>query len=293
MALVAVSLVPLMALLALGIDMGMLFDAHREAQRAADSAALAGASAFLDFPALEAPKPARERAVEYAVRNWIRNKQIEASEVTVAVNVDSATVTVGIRRDGVSTWFARLLGETEVPIGAQATAQASDAGTAQCLKPFAVPDMWDESNDDTNHNRVWDDNEKWNFDPGQDRYERYDGDVGSGSETGYGSDWRNFFSDANGNRFQRDYGRRIKIKVTDPKDSFVPSFFYPWVVPPDANQPDCGEDRAGNDAVGNGKGNGNGGTNNGNGGTNNGNGGTNNGNGGTNNGNGGTNNGKG
>ena len=47
-ALVAVSLTALVSLLALGIDVGMLFNARSEAQRAADSAALAGASAFLD-----------------------------------------------------------------------------------------------------------------------------------------------------------------------------------------------------------------------------------------------------
>ncbi len=278
-ALVAVSLAALVSLLALGIDVGMLFNARSEAQRAADSAALAGASAFLDFPAREAVKPARERAVAYAIQNRIRNEGITESEVSVVVNPDSATVTVGIRRAGVSTWFARLIGETEVPIGAQATAQASDAGTAQCLKPFAVPDMWDETNDDTNHNRIWDDGEIWHFDPGRDRYEGYSGDgAGAGAETGYGSEWRDFFPDASGASYHKDYGRRIMIKATDPHSAFVPSFFYPWVLPVDANQPDCGEDRAGNDVLGSGKGNGNGGNAGGNAG---GNGGGNGGNGGT------------
>jgi hypothetical protein len=35
------------------------------------------------------------------------------------------------------------------------------------------------------------------------------------------------------------------IKATDPKFSFVPSFFYPWVLPVDGDQPDCGEERDG------------------------------------------------
>ncbi len=157
MALVAISLTALVSLMALGIDVGMLFNARSEAQRAADSAALAGASAFLDYPAKEAPKPAQERAVEYAVQNEIRNVAIREDEVAVFVNVDSATVTVRVHRDGVSTWFARIFGRTDVPIGAQATAQASNAGTAQCVKPFAVPDLWEETTDDTNRNRIWDD----------------------------------------------------------------------------------------------------------------------------------------
>jgi len=77
-ALVAVSLTALISMMALGIDIGMLFNAKSEAQRAADSAALAGASAFLDFPAKDAPKPARERAVEYATQNDIRKAFLEA-----------------------------------------------------------------------------------------------------------------------------------------------------------------------------------------------------------------------
>jgi hypothetical protein len=258
-ALVAVSLTALVSLLALGIDVGMLFNARSEAQRAADSSALAGASAFLDYPAEEAKGPARERALEYAIENRIRKEYIDASEVTVHVNVDSAAVTVLVRRAGVPTWFARMLGREDVPIGAQATAQAVDAGTAQCLKPFAVPDMWEETNDDTNGNRIWDDGESWDFDLGRDRYEGYTGADGSSTETGYGSGWRNAFSDTGGNRYRRDYGRRIMIKASDPHDAFVPSFFYPWVLPVDAGQPDCGADRAGNDLLpGNGKGKGKG-----------------------------------
>ncbi|HSM61499.1 MAG TPA: pilus assembly protein TadG-related protein [Longimicrobiales bacterium] len=254
-ALVAVSLTALVSLLALGIDVGMLFNARSEAQRAADSSALAGASAFLDYPAEEAPEPAEQRALEYAVQNHIRKEIITESEVAVSVNVDSATVTVFIRRTGVPTWFARLLGRDEVPIGAQATAQASDAGTAQCLKPFAVPDMWQETSDDRNGNQIWDEGERWNFDPGVDRYEGYSGPGGTGGETGYGSAWRDPYSDVEGNRYTRDYGRRIMIKATDPHMSFVPSFFYPWVLPPDPGQPDCGEERDGTELLnGNGRG---------------------------------------
>ena len=86
-ALVAVSLTALVSIMALGLDIGMLFNARSEAQRAADSAALAGASAFLDFPANEATKPAHERAIEYATQNTVRNSAVDPSEVEVHVNV--------------------------------------------------------------------------------------------------------------------------------------------------------------------------------------------------------------
>jgi len=279
--LVAVSLAALVSMMALGIDIGMLFNAKSEAQRAADSAALAGASAFLDFPAKEAPKPAQQRAVEYAIQNQIRNEAVEESEVAVQVNVDSATVTVTVRRSGISTWFAKLLSVSEVAISATATAQASNAGVAQCLKPFAVPDAWEEVTEDGNRNRIQDPGEIWSFDPNRDRYLPYTGPDGDPAETGYGGEWRNPFPDLEGNRYERDYGRQITIKVTDPHSALVPSFFYPWVLPVDPGQPDCGEDRDFTDP-GNDDGNGNNGNGNGNNGNhgngNNGNGNGNNGN---------------
>jgi Flp pilus assembly protein TadG len=260
-ALVAVSLTALVSIMALGIDIGMLFNARSEAQRAADSAALAGASAFLDFPANEATKPARERAIEYATQNTVRNSAVDPSEVEVQVNVDSATVTVAVRRAGVSTWFARLFSVSEVAIGARATAQASDAGTAQCLKPFAVPDAWEEVSEDRNRNRIQDPGETWKFDPNQDRYLPYTGPGGDPIETGYGGNWRDPFPDGFGRRYDRDYGRQITIKVTDPHAALVSSFFYPWVLPVDSGQPDCGEARDGTDSGNGNNGNGNNGNN--------------------------------
>ena len=293
-ALVAVTLTALVSVMALGIDIGMLFNARSEAQRAADSAALAGASAFLDFPAEEARKPATLRAIEYATRNSIRKEAIDPSEVAVQVNKDSATVTVTVRRAEVSTWFSRVFAVTEVAIGASATAQASDAGTAQCLKPFAVPDAWEETTEDRNRNRIQDPGEIWDFDPNRDRYSPYTGPGGDPAETGFGGDWRNPFPDLEGNRYDRDYGRQITIKVTDPHATLAPSFFYPWVIPVDSSQPDCGETRDGDDSGngnnGKGNGNGNGNGNNGNGNNGNGNNGNgNNGNGNTGNGNNGNN----
>lgn len=244
-ALVAVTMATLVTLLALGIDIGMLTDARSEAQRAADSGALAGASAFLDFPANEASDPAHDRAIEAATSNYIRHETIAEAEVEVYVDEDSATVTVAVRRDSIPTWFARVLGRSEIPISATATAQASDAGTAQCLKPFAVPDLWEETSEDVNGNRIWDEKERWRFDPGSDRYARYSGPSGDATETGYGSEWRDSFRDADGNKYVRDFGRQIMIKATDPKTAYVPSFFYPWVLPVDKDQAECGEERGG------------------------------------------------
>jgi hypothetical protein len=238
---VAVTMTGLIALLALGIDIGALFNARSEAQRAADAAALAGASAFLDFDQTNVRSVATQRAVEFAVSNQIRGAPIAPEDVTVTVNVDSSTVRAHIRRDGVPTWFARIFGVDAVDVGAEATAWAGEAGAAQCLKPFAVPDLWHERTHDLNQNRIWDEDERWRYDPASgDRYLQFSGPGSSPDETGYGSRWRDGFADAQGRTYQRDYGRRITIKVTDPSQTWNPSFFLPWVVPMDGSQQTCG-----------------------------------------------------
>jgi hypothetical protein len=169
---------------------------------------------------------------------------VEPEDVTITVNTDSATVTAYIRRNGVSTWFARIFGADAVDVGAKATAWAGAAGAAQCVKPFALPDMWYEANEDLNNNRVWDEGERWKYDPATgDRYVRYSGPGGSLNETGYGSSWRDGFSDTQGRTYKGDYGRRVTVKMTRPEDTMVPSFFLPWVLPPDPNQAQCGESR--------------------------------------------------
>jgi Tfp pilus assembly protein PilX len=258
---VALSMTALIALLALGIDLGGLFNARSEAQRAADAAALAGASAFLEYQQSQARAAATERAVQFATGNVIRNEAIQATEVSVWVNLDSATVRAAIRRDGVPTWFARLLGIDGVDIGAEATAWAGEAGAAQCVKPFAVPDMWHESTDDLNGNRIWDEGEHWRYDPTSgDRYGGFSGAGGSSNETGYGSGWRDGRVDVFGRRYEGDYGRRITLKVTDPHDAYVPSFFLPWVLPPDPNQSACGSTGGGGGNGGGGGGVGDGGS---------------------------------
>jgi hypothetical protein len=238
---VAVTMTGLIALLALGIDIGALFNARSEAQRAADAAALAGASAFLEFDQTNVRSLATQRAVQFATSNAIRGAPIAPEDVTVTVNVDSATVRAHIRRDGVPTWFARIFGVDAVDVGAEATAWAGQAGAAQCLKPFAVPDLWHETTHDLNQNRIWDENERWRYDPASgDRYLQYSGPGSSPDETGYGSRWRDGFADAQGRTYERDYGRRITIKVTDPSQTWNPSFFLPWVLPTDGSQQTCG-----------------------------------------------------
>jgi hypothetical protein len=235
---VGLTLPALLGFLALGIDLGMLFVARTDAQRAADAAALAGASAFIDNSSDEAAAPAQARAMEYARRNTFRNGPIDSSEITVTVIPDSMKVGVLVRRDSVHTWFGWLFGIHTVPISAYAAAVANSGGAAKCVRPFAVPDMWDDANGDRNGNREWDQGEVWKLgdNPG-DFYQKFSGPDGGTGETGYGSAWRNPpFSG-----FVGDYGRQIKIKVTDPNDvtQLQPGIFLPWSLPDDPSMEDC------------------------------------------------------
>lgn len=141
LALVALSSAAMLAMCALAIDLGMLFNSRAEAQRAADSAALAGASAYLDFPTpFQAVAEADARAVDYATRNAVRRLGVQADEVTVDVRPAEWQVEVQVRRESVPTVFARVFGVDHVPIGARAVAEAAPAGVARCMKPFAYSD---------------------------------------------------------------------------------------------------------------------------------------------------------
>lgn len=234
--LVAVVLIALFGFAAIAVDVGMGYTAKGEAQRAADAGALAGASAFLELLAAAAVVEAEDRAYDFALRNDIRNIPVDSPEVTVQVIPDSSKVRVWVERQGIGTWFARLIGFDELTVLAMAAAQATEAGSARCLKPIAMPDMWhDEDDDDSPKNRVWDDGEEWELGSHpDDRYIPYQGPDGPADATGYGSEWRGP---------TRDFGRQISLKSPDPNDEFVPNpgVFLPWRLPLDEDQEACSQ----------------------------------------------------
>lgn len=150
MALFAVAAVPLLAMLALAVDVGLLLTARDEAQRAADSGALAGAAEFRGCKATDCvtrSDAAEAMAKAYATKNSIRKQPITDEEVTVQVMPDERKVRVFVNRDGVPTFFAHLLGVPVAPIGAVAAAMVSTGGVGQCLMPFWGPDLWREWGD--------------------------------------------------------------------------------------------------------------------------------------------------
>ncbi len=161
-ALVLVLLLLLLLLMsaALAIDVGLLTTARTEAQRSADMAAHAGASALIYAPYSAAA--ARSEAIKFASRNNIRGQATVVTpgdvEVILAQSKVRVTVNRTIQEGGpISTFFARLFGVPGVDVRARAAAIARPAGAVDCLLPVAVADRWREADgtraDDTD---TWD-----------------------------------------------------------------------------------------------------------------------------------------
>jgi len=201
MALLVVTLFATLALAALAIDLASLRSARSEAQRAADAVALAGASAFKDFPWSEGPTVdlAGQRALDIARMNQVRTdtidvqnpvvtnttygwgsvRVIETPQLTLNIIPDSQKVRAWVRHAGVQTFFGGLLAKPYGHVQARATAWATtDGPVVDCLKPFVIPDMWFETDtltQDVNKNHYMDpievnpgseqDGESWKFQP--------------------------------------------------------------------------------------------------------------------------------
>ncbi len=112
--LVALSLVGLLAMAALTIDGGLLFNEKRQAQNAADHAALA--AAWSDCHG----ENARAAAVTSIARNGYN-----ASHLTLS---DDGTNFAARIEVAVALGFAALLGFDEVEVSGEATATCDDAG---------------------------------------------------------------------------------------------------------------------------------------------------------------------
>ena len=239
----ALMLFLILGMSALVVDYGMIKASKAEAQRAVDAAALAGASAFLiPDPTTDYVGAATERAHEFAHKHAVRTLPIVDGEDSVTVNLAEKTVKVDWYRSNLPLWFANVFGSSTMGVRASATAKASEVGTAKCLKPVALPDIWNNQNntadpgkgakpkpvlEDQNNNGLWDyvdansngvldagEMEPWTFN---------EGDVYDPHTTGYGTDYR----DGLGSKTQ-DYGRQVLIQTFDPADALVESYFRTW-----------------------------------------------------------------
>lgn len=267
--LVAVSLAALLGMGALAVDLGMLIKARSDAQRNADAAALAGASAFQNAKPQDAVYDAKDRAFEYITRNPIGKTFLgvtphdttingsryifEHPNAVVVVLPDSEKVRVIVRRPGIGTFFGRILGSDVATVSAKAAAVAATAGAGKCVKPFAMPDIWHETteDEDKNLNRIPEPlgspPERWEYHAtagsqggkswNADHYRPYNDHRTdrTGDETGWGTSFRNNSYDENGNRYFDDFGRLLIMKPNNPSQAPAPGFFQAWVMPGSGN----------------------------------------------------------
>jgi len=228
--LVAASIAALMAMVALAVDIGMLLTARSEAQRAADAAALAGAGELIFEP--DNVDGAKQTAILFGDRNDVGGTPAGIQPEDVDVDLAEGRVTVTVfrtadRGSAMPTWFARLFGVDEVDVSARAAARVGSTNAARCLKPWTIPDAWNDAND----NGVFD-----------------EGDTYEPGVHGYGSDWRNGVASDNGidpagTTYVKDRGRPIVLKPGDPKEANQPGWYFPWDVPQADGSPAVGGDK--------------------------------------------------
>src|ERR1700740_595109 len=157
---VAVSMVMIMALAALGIDLVSFYVARSEAQRSADAAALAGATYWSQSGCTSTAAGcsgfqtgAMNAAIDTGNQNLVVgvNPNIQSSDFSwnfSPVNDPRITVTVqrtAARGDALPTFFGRVLGFSTVDVSATATAEAYNPGASGpavgnvCVKPWLMP----------------------------------------------------------------------------------------------------------------------------------------------------------
>jgi hypothetical protein len=154
---VAASLVIILGMCALGIDLVAAYLARVQCQRAADSAALAGAKAFVASGCTSTggcvaggPQEASAtvNANSAAAQNHVMGLAPTASTISVAFSYPDPSepeITVTVYRDSthtdaLPTMFAKIFGINSMNISATATAEAYNGQIgAGCIKPFLVP----------------------------------------------------------------------------------------------------------------------------------------------------------
>lgn len=149
---VATGMVAFLSATMLAVDVGMLMVARTEAQNSADAGALAGAVAlgYDDWDDRTPTGPAVTNAIAASTStdNGVMNANVSviAEDVTfptvnqVRVRVQRSTM----RGNPLSTFIAPMFGVNTVNIGAEATAEVAPANAMTCVKPFTVPDKWEE-----------------------------------------------------------------------------------------------------------------------------------------------------
>ena len=211
---VAIAIFVLTMFTAVVLDQGVLLLARGQAQNVADAAALSGVAArALDEPG--DADPAVDGLTERSIQATIARHTIYGADPSETGRTWSWTcppglvgwcVKVDVYRDGTNdstqlpVYFGGLFGATSQRIKATATAIAKPANGSRCLKPWLIPDVWEELVNPPNAFNVGDNYAPPSYTSG--------GAVG----TGY--------------QLPRDLGRAVLLKPGQPSNAISPSDYF-------------------------------------------------------------------
>jgi hypothetical protein len=212
----------------LAVDVGMMMTSRAQSQNSADAGALAGATAlaFDSFTDRTATGPAVTSAMSTALKNKViaGNVSIAPSNVEFPVGPTglSNRVKVTVFRDAahssaIPTLFGSIFNLNRFDINATATAEASPANAVTCVKPFMIPDRWQEQTPNT----TWDPNSS-TFDMYDNKgnllnpHDIYNGDLNSPTYTGYNA--------------TRDKGLQLIIRAGT-GNNINPTMYFSWSMP--------------------------------------------------------------
>ena len=151
MIIVAIAMVSMLAMVALAIDVITLYAARSEAQRAADSAALAAAKMLVDAGVTGDPGNAGVQAAaqtvatkvaqDVATQIVIAARQVQAADVTVTYPNGGTAATFGVNpevmvtvnRPSLPTFFSRIWSRAAISVSASATAEAFNPSNSSSI----------------------------------------------------------------------------------------------------------------------------------------------------------------
>jgi hypothetical protein len=213
-----------------------MWAARRQAQNAADAAALAGAIslAYVDFDDHEL---ARQSALAVAAQNlvWGEAPDVTAADITFPPcppgspgEDTNSCIRVNVFRNQraggspLPTFFAKLVGIDEQGVRATATAEALFGDSTDCVKPFAIPDKWDENMNDAGP-------PEWSETDTFERYQQNGPDRGQLITPGVPDE----YSAGSGYSAESvalgggDYGRYITLYNSSPHDTVRAGWYHP------------------------------------------------------------------
>ena len=226
---VGASLMAFLTATTLAMDVGMIMTARAQSQNAADAGALAGATslAFDSFSDRSATGPAKSSAVSTALTNAVMRQNVSVTPGDIDFPVGPTGLNNRVRarvyRDAahsnpLQTLMGGFFGVSQVDVWASATAEASPANVVTCVKPFFIPDKWEERNPTTT-----------TFDPLTSQFDMFDnhgvelspedyynGNLDSPGYTGYNND--------------RDKGTLLILRAGT-GNNIEPTMYFSWNMP--------------------------------------------------------------